>query len=104
MPGCDSGVSVSSCALLIRGILAAVRQKIHLSRCPNLPNHLLPASLTLMEAAGSWAMRSVIAFVLGAFPIRSALRSLYRFTIEFSHNEQDDRLGQLNGVTTTIAT
>src|SRR5690349_11823198 len=44
MPGCDSGVSVSSCALLIRGILAAVRQKIHLSRCPNSPNHLSVSS------------------------------------------------------------
>jgi len=27
--------------LLIRGILAALRQKIHLTTCPNSPDHLL---------------------------------------------------------------
>jgi len=28
--------------LLIRGILAALRQKIHLTTCPNSPGHLSP--------------------------------------------------------------
>jgi hypothetical protein len=28
-----------SCLLLIRGILAALRQKFHLSACPNLTDH-----------------------------------------------------------------
>jgi len=30
-----------SCLLLIRGILAALRQKFHLTTCPNSPGHLL---------------------------------------------------------------
>jgi hypothetical protein len=29
-----------SCLLLIRGILAALRQKFHLTTCPNSPGHL----------------------------------------------------------------
>jgi hypothetical protein len=33
-------VFASSCSLLIRGNIAAVRQEIHLSLCPNFPNHL----------------------------------------------------------------
>jgi hypothetical protein len=33
-------VLVSSWSLLIRGILAALRQKFHLSTCPNLASHL----------------------------------------------------------------
>jgi hypothetical protein len=33
-------VLVSSSSLLIRGILAALRQKFHLSTCPNLASHL----------------------------------------------------------------
>jgi hypothetical protein len=40
MPVHGSGVLVSSWSLLIRGILAALRQKLHLSTCPNLPSHL----------------------------------------------------------------
>jgi hypothetical protein len=34
------GVLVSSWFLLLRGIFAALRQKIHLSTCPNFPGHL----------------------------------------------------------------
>ncbi len=41
MPVSGSGASVSSWSLLVRGILAAFRQKLHLSNCPNLPGHLL---------------------------------------------------------------
>jgi hypothetical protein len=33
-------VFVSTFPLLIRGILAALRQKIHLARCADLPSHL----------------------------------------------------------------
>jgi hypothetical protein len=40
MPVSGSGASVSSWSLLVRGILAAFRQKLHLSNCPNLPGHL----------------------------------------------------------------
>jgi len=41
MPGCASGGLVLPCySLLIRGIIAALRQKFHLSTCPNLPGHL----------------------------------------------------------------
>jgi len=35
-----SGVLVSSWSLLIRGILAALRQNFHLSTCPILAGHL----------------------------------------------------------------
>jgi hypothetical protein len=35
-------VFASSCSLLIRGNIAAVRQEIHLSGCPNFPRHLCP--------------------------------------------------------------
>jgi hypothetical protein len=34
------GVLVASWSLLIRGILATLRQKSHLSTCPNLAGHL----------------------------------------------------------------
>src|SRR4051812_28325825 len=40
MPVRGSGGLVSSWSLLIRGILAALRQKLHLSTCPNLASHL----------------------------------------------------------------
>src|SRR5271166_5940589 len=40
MPVRGSGVLVLSWSLLIRGILAALRQKFHLSTCPNLAGHL----------------------------------------------------------------
>jgi len=33
-------VCVSTCLLLIRGILAALRQKSHLSTCADSPSHL----------------------------------------------------------------
>jgi len=35
-----SDVLVLPLSLLIRGILAALRQIFHLSACPNLPGHL----------------------------------------------------------------
>jgi hypothetical protein len=38
-------VLASSFSLLIRGTFAAVRQKSHLSACPNFPNHLLPLDI-----------------------------------------------------------
>jgi hypothetical protein len=39
-PHPEDGVFASSCLLLIRGILAALRQKFHLSGCPNLAGRL----------------------------------------------------------------
>src|ERR1700704_6618789 len=42
MPARGSGGLVSSCSLLINGILAALRQKFHLSTCPNFAGHLYP--------------------------------------------------------------
>jgi hypothetical protein len=41
MPVRGSGGLVSSWSLLISGILAALRQKLHLSTCPNFASHLL---------------------------------------------------------------
>jgi hypothetical protein len=46
-------VLVSSSSLLIRGILAALRQKFHLSTCPNLASHL-------------WAHPNVVVVALAA--------------------------------------
>jgi hypothetical protein len=40
MPVRGFGGLVSSWSFLIRGILAALRQKFHLSTCPNLAGHL----------------------------------------------------------------
>src|SRR3954470_8653892 len=40
MPVRGSGGLVSSWSLLIPGILAALRQKLHLATCPNLASHL----------------------------------------------------------------
>ena len=47
-----SGVLVLSCLLLIRGTLAALRQKLHLSHCPNVASHLCqpPLSVWTVEA------------------------------------------------------
>jgi hypothetical protein len=39
-PDRASGVLALRLSLLIRGILAALRQIFHLSACPNLPGHL----------------------------------------------------------------
>jgi hypothetical protein len=36
-------------SLLIGGTLAALRQKFHLSACPNLPGHLWDQSLSLAD-------------------------------------------------------
>jgi hypothetical protein len=47
-------VCVSSCSLLIRGNIAAVRQEIHLSGCPNFPSHLsveAQKDISLVESA-----------------------------------------------------
>jgi hypothetical protein len=46
-----SGVLVSSWYLLLRGILAALRQKFHLSTCPNFPGHLSNYNLTVDPTA-----------------------------------------------------
>jgi len=35
--------------LLIRGILAAFRQTIHLATCPNLPSHLYPKGIVVSD-------------------------------------------------------
>src|SRR3954451_14333140 len=40
MPNCASDVPVSPLSLLICGTLAAFRQKLHLSTCPNLASQL----------------------------------------------------------------
>src|SRR3954452_13231744 len=43
MPNCASDVPVSPLSLLICGTLAAFRQKLHLSTCPNLASQLCPS-------------------------------------------------------------
>jgi len=55
MPGCASGGLVLLCyPLLIRGILAALRQKFQLSACPNLPGHLSsPRFVEVVQGAGA---------------------------------------------------
>src|SRR3954447_20678693 len=47
MPVRGSGGLVSSWSLLIRGILAALRQKLHLSTCPNLASQLYSRHLAV---------------------------------------------------------
>jgi hypothetical protein len=37
---CGSGAVVCSLSLLFAVIIAAIRQKLHLSRCPDLPSQL----------------------------------------------------------------
>src|SRR3954467_4527921 len=50
MPVRGSGGLVSSWSLLIRGILAALRQKLHLSTCPNLASHLFAEWIGIRHA------------------------------------------------------
>jgi len=52
MPVHVSGVLVSSWSLLIRGILAALRQKLHLSACPNLASHLWVSRIPVQSGIG----------------------------------------------------
>jgi hypothetical protein len=58
MPVRGSGGLVSSWSLLIRGILAALRQKLHLTTCPNFAGHLSPNWSALED---KWASRAPIA-------------------------------------------
>jgi hypothetical protein len=51
-----SVVFASSCSLLIRGNIAAVRQEIHLSGCSNFPSQLQPPSIVPLQlrAHANW--------------------------------------------------
>src|SRR5205809_6762636 len=50
MPNCASDVPVSPLSLLICGTLAAFRQKLHLSTCPNLASQLSDLALIVSHA------------------------------------------------------
>jgi hypothetical protein len=48
--------------LLIRGILAALRQKFHLSACPNLAGHLYPQTYfadLLTRLVNGWPQKRI---------------------------------------------
>ena len=67
----------SSCSLLIRGNIAAVRQEIHLSLCPNFPSHLC-LSFTQLNKEALW-VGAVAYYVLYFFlkPCLLAMAELF---------------------------
>ncbi len=94
---CGSAVFVWSCSLLIRGILAAVRQKIHSSPCPDSPGQLLPrdrkAIIDLLIRPADDAGN-----VIAAFPGGSYWTELFGLGIS-----QDENHADFVGIRATLA-